>query len=701
MLQHNPGPPVPHFQRLFESAPDLYLVLTPDLTIVAASDAYLRATMTDRHAILGRGLFDVFPDNPDSALATGTMNLRASLQHVLRNRAAHSMAVQKYDIPRPPSDGGGFEDRYWRPINSPVLGDDGHVDYIIHRVEDVTELIRLRHRTPHDPENKELHDKMAALNQELVTAKDAADVANRTKSAFLANMSHEIRTPMAAIIGYADLLLDPSQSESDRLNSVNAIRASSDHLLAIINDILDLSKIEAGEMQLERITCCPCQLVSEVASTMRVRASEKRLAFEVISEGAIPSAIQTDPTRLRQILINLVGNAIKFTERGHVCLLMKLQSDGTGGKPMLQFRVVDSGIGMTPQQMTRLFKPFSQADSSTTRKYGGTGLGLTISRQFARMLGGDVTVESEPGRGTAFTLTVDTGPLAGVRMLRDCSEAVAPLETKPPVDTPVILSGRVLLAEDGLHNQHVLSIYLRHVGLDLTIADNGRIAFEMVMQAESAGKPFDLILMDMQMPELDGYGATSKLRSKGYSAPIIALTAHAMAGDRQKCIQAGCTDYLTKPVSKDKLLKVVASHLAARTPDRKPSGAAPEISVTLPQPQVTPIPPVLRSTGVEPALQTLMQRFMAELPRYVGEIVRLMSEQDFDSLRRALHGLRGIGGLYGFMPITQLAGRAEDSILLKADADEILVQVRDLVELVRRVEGYDATAETTGPNEAT
>jgi PAS domain S-box-containing protein len=531
--------------------------------------------------------------------------------------------------------------------------------------------------------------------EELVQARRAADAANRSKSEFLANMSHEIRTPMSAIIGYADLLMDATQTPSDRLDSINAIRANGDHLLTIINDILDLSKIEAGEMQLERIGFCPCRIVSEVASTMRVRAAEKRLKFEVITQGPVPCEIQSDPTRLRQVLINLIGNAIKFTRKGHVTLLMQMQDDPADAGTKLKFQVVDSGIGMTAEQVGKLFRPFQQGDTSTTREFGGTGLGLTISRRLAKMLGGDIHVQSEPGRGSVFSLVIDPGPLDGVRMLRDCSEAVAQLEPGLPDEAPAALAGRILLADDGPHNQHVLSIYLRQAGLDVTVADNGRIACDLGLAGAEEGRPFDLILMDMQMPELDGYAATTRLRQKGYTGPVIALTAHAMAGDRHKCLQAGCTDYLSKPVSKDTLLKTVAAHLHPRESSLNGAVAADQFNGN-PAPSSAPAAdgktPALRSTGVERVLKPFLERFISELPGEVDRITRHLREQNLESLRVVIHGLRGIGGLYGLMPITHLAAEAEERIMRNESLDEISTAVDDLVALLQRVEGYNPAA---------
>ncbi|MEX2216928.1 MAG: ATP-binding protein [Phycisphaeraceae bacterium] len=542
--------------------------------------------------------------------------------------------------------------------------------------------------------------RLGSAGRDVSAAMRAANDANRMKSAFLANMSHEIRTPMSAIIGYTDLLLDRSQGPSERLNAINALRANGDHLLNIINDILDLSKIEAGEMQMERMLCCPCHILGEVASTMRVRAAERKLKFEVITTGMIPAVIQTDPTRLRQILINLIGNSIKFTHEGHVHLVMELIRREGGKDKLLQFRVEDTGIGMTSEQVNRLFKPFSQADSSTTREYGGSGLGLSISRQLARMLGGDITVRSDPGKGSTFAVTVDPGMLEGVRMMKDCSEAFASSEPKHGTDAPTKLSGRILLADDGIHNQHVLSVYLRQAGLELTIADNGRMACDLALDAAGEGNPFDLILMDMQMPELDGYGATARLRDKGFTGPIVALTAHAMAGDRQKCLAAGCTDYLAKPVSKQLLLRTLAGYLhvssgaitddAAQAMDANAAGdGANEVAVKRPAHVANTLVP----TSIDPALRPMMGRFISELPGHVSRIAHSVEKKDFEAIRKELHSLRGVAGLYGLNSITELAGRIEDSLIEGEDVDESLVQLHLFIDLVRSVEGYDAASE--------
>jgi signal transduction histidine kinase/CheY-like chemotaxis protein len=391
----------------------------------------------------------------------------------------------------------------------------------------------------------------------LQAAQAKAEQASRLKSEFLANMSHEIRTPMTAIIGFAGLLAD-ELTDPEQNSAADTIRQNGEFLLEIINDILDLSKIEAGELTIEKYRCLPHQLVAEVASLMRVRAVAKGLELEIEHDGPVPEIINTDPTALRQILVNLVGNAAKFTERGGIRILMRLSEEGE--RPMLQFDVVDSGIGMTSEQMSKLFRPFTQADASMSRRFGGTGLGLAISQRLAALLGGNITVSSTLGAGSTFRLTIDPGSLDGIRMLDQVREAELPTRRSAGSLPKLRVNSRVLLAEDGPHNQRFLTIFLVKAGADVTIAANGAIAVEMALNAAAAGTPFDVVLMDMQMPVLDGYNATRKLRAQGYAGPIIALTAHAMSDDRQKCLEAGCDDYATKPIERAHLLELVAEY---------------------------------------------------------------------------------------------------------------------------------------------
>ena len=393
--------------------------------------------------------------------------------------------------------------------------------------------------------------------EELAKARDQAESANRAKSEFLANMSHEIRTPMTAILGYSDILIENVSTEEDR-DAAATVKRNGEYLVEIINDILDISKIEAGKLDVEQVQCSPCQLLADVASLMRVRADARNVALELAFDGPMAEFIQSDPIRFRQILINLTGNAIKFTEAGKVRLVASMLH-ARSANPMLQVHVIDSGIGMTEEQVAKLFRPFSQVDTSASRKHGGTGLGLAISKRLASKLGGDITVTSKAGVGSTFTVVVATGPLKDIRFLEHPSETEISRSSarKESATTAIRLDCRVLLAEDGPDNRRLISFLLKKAGAEVTTAENGQIAYDLALAAREEGRPFDVILMDMQMPVLDGYDATTRLREAYYSGPIIALTAHAMSTDREKCLDCGCDDYLSKPLDRHRLLSLV------------------------------------------------------------------------------------------------------------------------------------------------
>lgn len=400
--------------------------------------------------------------------------------------------------------------------------------------------------------------------EQLRVAHMAADQANQAKSAFLANMSHEIRTPMTAVLGFAEMLLDEEDdarlSPSQR-DAVATIHRNGRHLLQLINDILDLSKIEAGRITVERIDCDPCQVVDDALAMLRARASAKGLTLEVDQQGPLPERICTDPTRLRQILVNLLGNAVKFTEHGGVQVELRL-NESDAGQPLLEVEVHDSGIGISPDKIHSIFQPFMQADVSTTRKYGGSGLGLAISRSLAEHLGGELTAVSEPGAGSTFRLTVQTGPLEGVpRRESNAMSGDGEQRSLAASEAQWLAGSRILVADDSPDVRRLVEHVLNRAGAHVEVAEDGLAAVERILHAQQSGRAYDVVLMDMQMPQLDGYAATRRLRQEGYCGRIIALTARAMQGDREACLDAGCDDYSSKPIRRRELIALVQRYL--------------------------------------------------------------------------------------------------------------------------------------------
>ena len=389
-------------------------------------------------------------------------------------------------------------------------------------------------------------------NRQLEEARRTAIDATRSKSEFLANMSHEIRTPLAAIIGYAELIAERGGDPSGHAIMAETIRRNGEHLLALVGDILDLSKIEAGRVEIERIPTDPAACVRDAIDLLAPAAEARGLTLQVETDAAVPAWVSLDPTRFRQVVLNLVGNAIKFTEEGGVVVRL----DHHAASNRLEVAVTDTGIGIAPDRRTRIFEPFRQADGSTTRRFGGTGLGLPISRRLCELLGGELSADSIPGMGSTFTAAFLAPPAERVDR---------------PADSASLEPGlRVLLAEDGPDNRRLIEHLLRRLGADVASVENGADAVEQVL----SGRPVDVLLLDMQMPVMDGWEAARRLRNAGCDLPIIALTANALPGDRAACLEAGCDDYLSKPVRRDDLATAIATVLGRRDQrlDRRRAG---------------------------------------------------------------------------------------------------------------------------------
>ncbi|OYZ10974.1 MAG: hypothetical protein B7Y39_19875 [Bdellovibrio sp. 28-41-41] len=386
-------------------------------------------------------------------------------------------------------------------------------------------------------------------------AKEEAERANELKSAFLANMSHEIRSPLSAMIGFADLLREENLSTEERLRCVDILIKNGQQLEFIINDILDLSKVEAGHLRPEFLATKPKQIAEDVVSLFQVKAKEKNLNLKYLADLSTPEEMVSDPVRVRQVLTNLVSNAIKFTENGSVTirsLILKTQND----RELMAFEVTDTGLGIYPGQEEKIFEMFVQGEPSTTRRFGGTGLGLALSRKLAKALGGNVIIKSSiPNLGSTFLFTFDDCPEK-----REMPPEV--VEKKKNVTIGALTEGglllknvKVLVVDDAPDNQLLIWHFLTKAGALLESAENGLDGFEKAMNGN-----YDLVLMDVQMPLMDGYTATQRLRESGYKKPIIALTAHAMSEVRKKCLSVGYTDHLTKPINPKDLISCIAGH---------------------------------------------------------------------------------------------------------------------------------------------
>lgn len=523
----------------------------------------------------------------------------------------------------------------------------------------------------------------------LAVALGAAKDANEAKSVFLANMSHEIRTPLNAVLGFTDVLRRGLVSDSDEaIDHLNMIHRSGAHLLSLINDILDLSKIEAGKMDVESIPTSIVDALLEATQVQSARANEKDIDLSVALLTDIPESIQSDPTRLRQIITNLVGNAIKFTEKGSVRVRAECEPAPNGGT--LRIHVQDTGIGMTPQQQEKIFESFVQADSSTTRKFGGTGLGLSISRRLAQAMGGELTVQSVAGEGSTFTvsLTVSQNDLERQISPSEVDALAAKRKRSRSGQLLQLAKGPILVVDDGASNRRLIDLVLSRAGAEVTCACNGLEAIQ-----EMAKQQFGLVFMDMQMPVLDGMTATQKLREVGCTTPIVALTGNAMKGDREKYLAGGCSDFLSKPVNLDQLLQCAAKYIGTDTTDAEfhetllgtnsdvlthLDASSAKSTQDSPSSVGGPIHSLLPMDDDD--FRAVVIGFVDRLEDRLDQIEQAISRQEFETVQQDAHWLKGSGGTVGFPdfgpPAAQLERAAKDS-----DAElaaDIFRQIKDI-----------------------
>lgn len=477
--------------------------------------------------------------------------------------------------------------------------------------------------------------------REASLARALAEQSSNAKGAFLANMSHEIRTPLTAIIGFGETLLDSNQSMEERQSSIRTIIRNGKHLLQIVNDVLDLSKIEAKALQIDYGPLAPMELVREVEDMARPQAEERGLQLVVEQKTPLPRTLVSDPLRLKQVLLNLCSNAIKFTKSGEV----RIEVSCNRSNNELTIAIVDTGIGMTPEQLQRVFEPFTQADATTTRRYGGTGLGLSISRQLAELLNGSLVAFSRMGTGSRFVLTLPAGVSSNTEWVEPQESSHKRTLVGVYSATP-LFTGKVLLAEDTPDNRRLLQHYLKRVGVSVDTAENGAVALELADRTR-----YDLIIMDVQMPVMDGIEATRRLRSRGYDGAIVALTANAMKDDQDLCLAAGCNEFLTKPISRNRLYETLANYL-------------PQSDIKAHQSAVVSL--LLKD---EPELADMVDNFVRNLPGFIQSIKDAMLASNHDQLAKAAHDIKGVGGNFGFPALAEIGAQLQFQACAKNDPE--------------------------------
>jgi signal transduction histidine kinase/ActR/RegA family two-component response regulator len=530
------------FQALFETAPGLYLALDPAFRIVAATDAYLDATMTKREDIVGRNIFDAFPDNPDDPEATGVANLRASLERVRDRCVPDTMAVQKYDIRRPEAEGGGFDVRYWSPRNSPVLDDYKRIKYIIHRVEDVTEFVRLQQR------EGEQEREIIRRAQELQRANEKLRAANSAKNDFLSRMSHELRSPLGAIMGFGQLL-EFADLEEQHKQKVAMILKASRHLLGIVDEVLDISRVEEGTLSISAEAIAVEPLIDDALDLTRPLAEGMEVVIHDPQLSGAGGYVFADNQRLKQVLINLLANAIKYNRRGGEVSVAVASVDGSD---RVRISVADTGRGLDQASIEKLFVPFERLGAAVSG-IEGTGLGLAVSRSLIEAMGGTIAAASTPGVGSVFWVELDRSEAVAVDVPSGDEDPLLAVRAYPGEER------RLLYIEDAVANVQVIEgILERRPSVRLIPAMLGRLGLDLAREHLP-----HLILLDLHLPDLSGEEVLDELRTDEATRdiPVAILSADATR-DRAQFLAAGTQAYLTKPIDLRRLLEIFDQFLA-------------------------------------------------------------------------------------------------------------------------------------------
>ena len=658
----------PDFRALFEAAPNCYLVLDPDLTIVAVSDAYLAATMTQRDDILGRPLFDVFPANPEDEQATGVGNLEGSLERVKKHLVADTMAVQKYDIRRPESEGGGWEIRWWSPRNSPVLGPDGQLTYIVHRVEDVTEFVRLTQRdAEQDDLTTELQVRTAQMeadilqrSQELHLANARLRAASEAKNEFLSRMSHELRTPLNAILGFAQLL-DMQGLGARELEFVSHINRAGRHLLGLVDEVLDITRVESGHLRLSLEPVRLRDVIDAAVGMVQPLAEARSIRLVEEQPPGADDHVLADRQRLQQVIVNLLANAVKYNrESGEV--VVRTSAVGTGSA---RVEVADTGIGIAAHDIPKLFLPFERLGAEQSG-VEGTGLGLALTKHLVDAMGAEIGVESAVDEGSRFWVDLPVCDAPGDQLFDTrTAETVAPTTRS---------ARTVLYVEDNLSNVKLVEeILLQRPEVTLLIAMQGKLALDIAREQRP-----DVVLLDLHLPDMSGEDVLRELRSDARTeqTSIVVLSADATPGQIRRLLAGGASQYLTKPFDIPTLLHAIDS-----APVADPVGTAGEtidLAAPLDGGTVRMFRELAGSTTIgRGRIAELISTFIDDATQRIADLVVASKAGNLLEVREMAHSLAGSSVAFGARALGHLAKDVEQAAK-RGDGERVLALVKEI-----------------------